>query len=94
MPAIQEINVSKNSLTLVDRKGKHTFDVSKIPVGILASQTSIQQTEDYINNVWLPSLKITDYQVQVHVFSVSPLFLTCYAADLKEVIPLDWWTDN
>lgn len=90
MPAIREIKFDKNSLTLVDHKTTHTFDVSKIPVG----KDTIAKLELYINTVWIPSLNITDYQLEIHIFSVSPLVLTAFSADIGIKIPTDWWVEQ
>ena len=87
MPSIHSISCDKNMLKIVDRKSTHIFDASKIPV----DKDSIAKLENYINTQWIPSLEITDYQLEVHIFSVSPLSLTAYTANIGEKIPTDWW---
>lgn len=90
MPTIQSIDITKNSLILIDYKGKYVFDTSKIP----PDKDSILKLETYLNDEWLPPLTRREYQTQVKVFSLSPLKMSCAIADDKEIIPQNWWVDT
>lgn len=90
MPAIRGISFDKNMLKIVDHKTTHSFDISKIP----PDKDTIQKAETHTNSTWIPSLNITEYQLEVHIFSVSPLVLTVYAADIGIRIPQDWWVED
>lgn len=89
MPPIRSISCDKNSLIVVDGKSTHTFDVSKIPIG----KDTIPKLESYINSIWIPSLQL-DYEMEVHVLSVSPLVLNVYTANKGEKIPTEWWIES
>lgn len=90
MPPIQSISCDKNELKFVAQKATNLFDISKFP----PEKDSVAKAEDYINNFWIPSLRITDYQLEVHVFSLSPLELTVYSANIGEKIQQNWWIIN
>lgn len=95
MPAIRQISVDKNALTFTDKYGKqNVFDISDVPVKLFLDPQCITKLEEHINTVWLPPLLNNDLQVVVHIFSVSPLFLTVYTANIDEKIPQDWWIDS
>ncbi len=87
MPAIKSTSCEENKLTVVDQDSTYVFDASDIPV----DKTTIQEVEDYINNEWLPENCNGDYQIKVHIFTVSPLVLTVWTADLDVVCPSNWW---
>lgn len=86
MPAINSINCA-NGLVFVDDGGEHSFGVSDIP----ADKDTVQKLEDYLNNEFLPNNSSGGYKIKVHVFSLSPLLLTAYTADLDVNIPNNWW---
>ena len=88
MPAIKSVSFDKNILQVIDRKTVYSFDSSQVPKG-----STISSLETYLNTVWLPAHSSKDYQIQVHIFSVSPLSLTAYTADLGETIPSNWWAN-
>ena len=88
MPAIKSINCNNNILTVFDQDGSYEFDAGDIP----NNADSIQTLEDYLNNEWFPSLA-TDAQIKVHIFSVSPLFLTAWTANIGEECPINWWVE-
>ena len=90
MPSIRSISCDKNILKVLDRKATYIFDASKIP----PDKNSVVKLENYINTQWIPSLEITDYQLEVHIFSVSPLLLTAYTANIGEKIPINWWVTS
>ena len=87
MPSIRSVSVDKNMLKVIDRKSIFIFDASNIP----PDKDSVAKLQNYINDTWIPSLEITDYQMAVHIFSVSPLSLTVYTANIGEKIPVNWW---
>ena len=49
----------------------------------------IAQCETIANNFL--ANKFPGEQIQVHIFSLSPLKVTCIVANLGVVIPSDWW---
>ncbi len=90
MPAIISTNCENNKLTVIDQSGSYEFDAVDIPNDV----DSITQLENYLNDEWLPSNVYfieKSYQIKVHIFSVSPLVLTVWAADLDVVCPSNWW---
>ena len=88
MPAIKSINCENNKLIVFDQDGSYEFDAGDIP----NDANTVQKLEDYLNNEWLPTVA-GDYQIKVHIFSVSPLTLTAFTADIGESIPENWWVE-
>lgn len=93
MPAIKSISVENNKLTVYDSFDSYVFTVNDVPVGIFTSGNPTQELEDYLNETWLPSVANGNYQIKVHVFSVSPLALTVWTGDPEVVCPDNWWAE-
>lgn len=91
MPPIRKINCG-NELRFTDQKGiEYKFDFSDVPMGVIADKNPINKLEQHLNNNILPNITKGQYQMRVHVFSVSPLNLTVCAANIGETIPDNWW---
>ena len=85
MPPVRAVSFGDNWLTLVDRTGTKTYTAAMLP----GSVDTAQKAEDAIN-AWLVA-NITDYQVRVHVFSLSPLRVTVGTWNTGASIPQNWW---
>lgn len=89
MPPIRKIEVG-SSLKFIDADNvEYVFMSSDIPQGL----TTVQEVEDHINNVWLPPILNGEYQMQAHVFSLSPFVITVFSANLGVNIPANWWIE-
>lgn len=86
MPPIRQIQLNDNQIILVDKTTK-ILNAADIP----ASQNTLSKVENWINTTWLPT-NITEYQAQVHVFSLNPLRCTLGTWNLGEIIPTNWWS--
>ena len=89
MPNIKGIDLSDGVKILsgeINTLSPH-FTAAQI-TSYLASR-SIAQTETQVNNFLSNAIK--GEQIQIHIFSTSPLKVTCIVANLGVVIPPNWW---
>ena len=89
MPPIRSVKCADDLLEFTDSR-----DVTKTlqAIAIPPNQNTIAKIETYINNVWIPT-NVSGFQMQVHIFSRSPLRLTVFTANLGIAIPANWWMD-
>ncbi len=85
MPQIQSVAVTPTSITLTLKSGTKTFLASDIP----GSQDTPAKAEATANT-WAAA-NITECQVRVHVFSLSPFRWTVGTFNLGAAIPPTWW---
>ncbi len=88
MVAIRSISFTNNRLVFIDGDNiPHSFSQTDIPQGILDALS----LENYLNTQWLPQIINGEHQMQVHVFSFSPLSLTTICANNDVQIQANWW---
>lgn len=87
MPPIQKTNCVRDQLSFTDGRGiQRTINFLDIP----SLSRSVDLAERYINEVWIPTV-VQGYQMEVHVFSVSPMVLSVITQNLGRPIPSGWW---
>lgn len=85
-PPVRSVVFTATMLRTIDHRGTRTLLTSAIP----ATNNTAATVETYINTVWIPA-NISGYQMQVHVFTRSPLRLIVWTGNLGETVPPDWW---
>ena len=85
-PPIRSVTIIDNQFVITSPFGTKTFTASLVP----GTNTTIATVEAWINGTWIPA-NITQYQVQVHVFSLNPLKVTVGTWNLGAAIPANWW---
>lgn len=89
MPPIRAIRLEADALHLDDGvQGARVFPWSTLPT----NPRTVAGVESAVT-AWLRQSADGAYQVAVHCFSVDPLHLTIYTANLGEPIPADWWAE-
>lgn len=89
MPPIRNITITPTQFSFTDKSGvAKTFVYSALP----ATQDTPAKAETFINT-WCAA-NISDYQMVVHVFSISPVQLTVWTGNLGVTIPANWWVDG
>lgn len=88
MPPIRSIKCDKNGIEINDKNV-----ISKlVPSDIPQTQTTPQDAKTWVNTNW--SRNVTDYKVEVHIYSLSPFSAGIYTCNLGEVIPPNWWEET
>jgi len=89
MPNIKGIDLSDGVKILAGEVNTQDQKFSEADfVNYLATHT-IEQTETQANNFLANACP--GEQVRVHIFSASPLKVTCIVANADVVIPDNWW---
>lgn len=87
-PPIRSITITDNQIQFVDyRGGTRTIAAASIPV----AQNTAAKVETYLNTTWLPSVRGADYQIVIHVFSISPLKAAVLVTGVGVSVPANWW---
>ena len=84
MPSVRSIDLT-NGLRLIDAAGTKVITAATIP----AQQDTLAKAEGW-RNTWLAG-QVNGYQAVVHLFSLNPLQLAIYTAELGRAIPANWW---
>jgi hypothetical protein len=99
MAAISSVSVEKQQLSFTGNyegplpgQRVHTIRRSELPPGT----NTIQEIEDYINNVWLPR-ELRDVNgaimgyAKIHVYGISGADVNWAMMQSTSPIPINWW---
>ena len=95
MPNIRGIDLSDGVRILSGEITPPTAQYSAAQFPNYLASHSIAQTETTVNNFLENAIK--GEQIRIHIFSVSPLKVTCVVANkfnqdgTPYVVPADWW---
>ena len=88
MPTVRAITAIDDEFSISDhRGGTRRLQAAAIP----SQHVTIAAVETYINTVWIPTNFTDDYQVRVHVLSLSPMRVNVKVWDAGLPIPATWW---
>lgn len=87
MPPVRAVSFVDDVLTIDDLRGQKVLLKSQAPANV----NSIAKWETFAND-WAAT-NIPDYQVRVHITSLTPLRGTIGTWNLGDTIPVNWWLD-
>lgn len=86
MPPIQKIELGDNILKVTDKLG-----IERSLNTLLIPSSNPQIAEDWLNNIYLPTLTNGEYQLVAHVYSTNPLKVNIASANIEFKISDTWW---
>ncbi len=87
MPAIRTVTLDSTKIAFADSLGPtKTLAVSAIP----SIHNTSTLAEVWINSAWVAT-NVAGYQMQVHLFSLSPFSCNVWFGNLGVPIPANWW---